>query len=70
VCGDFDATAVQCEGENNHVHLLIDHPPTVRARKLVNSLTGVSSWRLRQRFVIGAYRERLWSLLYVAIIGL
>ena len=33
-----------------HVHLLVTYPPTVQLSRLVNSLKGVSSRRLRQEF--------------------
>jgi putative transposase len=34
--------------ENNHVHLLVNLPPKVALAKLVNTLKGVSSRRMRQ----------------------
>ncbi|TCU14412.1 transposase IS200 family protein [Rhizobium sullae] len=48
VCSDFDAELVSCDGEDDHVHLLVNYPPTVQLSKLVNSLKGVSSRLLRQ----------------------
>lgn len=50
VCIDFGATLTEFNGETNHVHLLIHYPPTVQLSKLINSLKGVSSRRLRQQF--------------------
>ncbi len=50
VCGDVEAELVEFTGESNHVHLLVDYPPKVAVSKLVNSLKGVSSRRLRQEF--------------------
>lgn len=47
VCRDFGAELVECSGEDDHVHLLVTYPPTVTMSKLVNSLKGVSSRRLR-----------------------
>ena len=47
VCNDFDAQLIECDGEDDHVHLLINYPPKVSLSKLVNSLKGVSSRRLR-----------------------
>lgn len=35
-------------GENDHVHLLVEYPPKVSISKLVNSLKGVSSRLLRK----------------------
>jgi REP element-mobilizing transposase RayT len=46
VCADFGAMLTECNGEDDHVHLLIEYPPTVQLSKLVNSLKGVSSRRL------------------------
>jgi REP element-mobilizing transposase RayT len=37
-------------GESNHVHLLVNFPPKMALSKLVNSLKGVSSRRMRQEF--------------------
>ncbi len=37
------------DGEDDHVHLLIEYPPKVPVSSLVNSLKGVSSRLLRQR---------------------
>jgi putative transposase len=66
VCADFGATLVECNGEHDHVHLLIEYPPTVQLSKLVNSLKGVSSRRLRQQFQVRTHRDHLWSPSYFA----
>lgn len=70
VCADFETELVEFNGENNHVHLLVNFPPKVAVSKLVNSLKGVSSRRLRQEFpdlVRHYYRaNRLWSGSYFA----
>src|SRR6266567_6940654 len=50
VCGDFEVELVEFNGEANHVHLLVNFPPKVAVSKLVNSLKGVSSRRMRQEF--------------------
>ena len=50
VCADFECELVEFNGEDNHVHLLVNFPPKVALSKLVNSLKGVSSRRLRQEF--------------------
>jgi len=49
VCHDFNAKLVEFDGEKDHVHLLINYPPTVSIAKLVNSLKGVSSRMLRKK---------------------
>src|SRR5690242_8997801 len=50
VCEDFEAEPIEFNGQANHVHLLADFPPKVAVSRLVNSLKGVSSRRLRQEF--------------------
>lgn len=70
VCADFETELVEFNGESNHVHLLVNFPPKVAVSKLVNSLKGVSSRRLRQEFpdlLRHYYRaNRLWSGSYFA----
>ena len=70
VCADFEAELVEFNGESNHVHLLVNFPPKVAVSRLVNSLKGVSSRRMRQEFPDlrrHSYREnRLWSGSYFA----
>lgn len=48
VCADFEARLTEMDGEDDHVHLLIDYPPKVSVSALVNSLKGASSRRLRR----------------------
>src|SRR6516165_9006743 len=48
VCRDFEAELIECNGEDDHVHLLLVYPPKVALSKLVNSLKGVSSRLLRE----------------------
>lgn len=74
VCNDFGATLSEFNGETNHVHLLIHYPPTVQLSKLINSLKGVSSRRLRQQFpgLVEHYwqAKALWSpSYYVGSVG-
>ena len=70
VCADFETELVEFNGEANHVHLLVNFPPKVAVSKLVNSLKGVSSRRLRQEFpdLVKHYwrAQRLWSGSYFA----
>ena len=72
VCADFDAQLVEMDGEDDHVHLLVTYPPKIPLTKLVNSLKGVSSRRLRQMHP--ALRRRywkgvLWSPSFCCILG-
>ncbi|MGY4966298.1 IS200/IS605 family transposase [Streptomyces sp. 900105245] len=70
VCEDFEVELKEFNGENNHVHLLVSFPPKVTLSKLVNSLKGVSSRRLRQEHpeLVRHYwrAQRLWSGSYFA----
>jgi putative transposase len=70
VCGDFQTDLVEFNGQDNHVHLLVNFPPKAAPAKPVNSLKGVSSRRLRQEFPDlrrHYYRaNKLWSGSYFA----
>lgn len=70
VCEDFAVDLVEFNGEVDHVHLLVNFPPTVTVSRLVNSLKGVSSRRMRQEFPELADHywraRRLWSGSYFA----
>lgn len=69
VCDDFGVDLAAFEGEDNHVHLLVNYPPQIQLSKLVNSLKGVSSRMLRQRMPSIAnryYKNVLWSPSYFA----
>jgi putative transposase len=59
VCADFEAQLVEMDGEDDHVHLLVNYPPKITLCKLVNSLKGVSSRRLRQ--LHPSLRRRYWK---------
>ncbi|MGI6797968.1 IS200/IS605 family transposase [Gordonia sihwensis] len=70
VCADFGCTLREFNGEDDHVHLLVDFPATVQISRLVNSLKGVSSRYLRRdhsehldKFLWGGH---LWSRSYYA----
>lgn len=70
VCADFECELLEFNGENNHVHLLVNFPPEIALSKLVNSLKDVSSRRLRQEYPepVRHYwqAQRLWSGSYFA----
>jgi REP-associated tyrosine transposase len=69
VCRDFEATLVEMDGEDDHVHLRIEYPPKVPVCSLVNSLKGVSNRLLRQRRADirkRYWRGMLWSPSYFA----
>ncbi|UEM24571.1 IS200/IS605 family transposase (plasmid) [Skermanella mucosa] len=60
VCAEFGARLKEANGEDDHVHLLIEYPPTVQLSKPVNSLKGVSSRLLRQHD-FPEVTQRLWG---------
>jgi len=68
VSADFGARLVECDGEADHVHLLVEYPPTVTLARLVNSLKGVGSrLLLRDRPELRRFAQRgLWSPSYFA----
>ena len=69
VCGDFEAELVEFDGETDHVHLLIHYPPKVAISKIVNSLKGVSSRRLKKlhpEITQHYWKSQLWSPSYFA----
>jgi putative transposase len=70
VCEDFGCELVEFNGATEHVHLLVNFPPTVARSRLVNSPKGVTSRRLRQEFPDLARHwwraSRLWSGSYFA----
>lgn len=69
VCIDFGAELRACDGEDDHVHLLVEYPPKVAIPVLVNSLKGVSSRRLRQArpdIARRYWKGVLWSPSYFA----
>ena len=69
VCDDFEAVLVEMDGENDHVHLLIEYPPKIAVANLVNSLKGVSSRLLRKHLPSTTqhyWKGVLWSPSYFA----
>lgn len=69
VCADFEAELVEFDGEDDHVHLLVNYPPKVAVSNLVNSLKGVSSRLLRKErpdIQKRYWRGVLWSPSYFA----
>ena len=69
VCADFDAELIALDGEEDHVHLLVEYPPKVAVSSLVNSLKGASSRLLRKERPDSEPRDgkgTLWSPSYFA----
>ncbi|MGN9843250.1 IS200/IS605 family transposase [Nonomuraea sp. H19] len=69
-CADFETEPREFNGEAHHVHPLVNLPPKIALSKLVNSLKGVSSRRMRQEspeLAAHYYRAaKLWSGSYLA----
>lgn len=65
VCEDFDVNLVEFNGETDHEDLLVNYPPKVQLSRLVNSLKGVSSRKLKlhhPELIKPAYlKNALWS---------
>ena len=70
VCEDFACRLVEMDGEDDHVHLLVEYPPTVTLSRMVNSLKGVTSRQLRARefpeVMSKLWGAHLWSPSYFA----
>ena len=60
VCLDFESELVEMDGEDDHVHLLVNYPPKVSVSALVNSLKGVSS-RMTRKNNYSSIRKKLWG---------
>jgi putative transposase len=70
-CADFGAELVELDGEEDHVHLLVNYPPKVAVSALVNSLKGVSSRMIRKKNYPSICKKlwrgsALWSPCYFA----
>lgn len=58
---------LEFNGEADHVHLLVEYPPTLSVSSLVNHLKGVSSRMLRKEFPeLAARGAHLWTPSYFA----
>ena len=69
ICKDFGAELKECNGEGDHVHMLIQYPPTVQLSKMVNNLKSVTSRRMRANFIdlrVAYNKPVLWSRSYFA----
>jgi putative transposase len=69
VCTDFEATLSEFNGETDHVHLLVQYPPHVSLSRLINSLKGISSRRLKvlhPEIKKHYWGSALWSRSYFA----
>jgi putative transposase len=71
LCEAWEGRLLECSGEVDHLHALIDLPPKVRPTDIINNLKTVTSRRLRDEFPVlrSAYRGKpvLWSPSYCLI---
>ncbi|KPM56341.1 hypothetical protein ACG83_12440 [Frankia sp. R43] len=71
VRADFGTRLVAFDGEDDHVHLPVEHPPKVAVSALVNSPKGVSTRMPRAEFTgrvnHASIRGRFWSPSYFAV---
>ena len=67
-CQKWRSDLVEFNGEDNHVHLIINYPPDVEVSKLVNNLKTVSSRLIRKEFereINAVYKKPVfWSGAY------
>lgn len=69
VCRDFEAELVEVNGEDNHVHLLVNYPAKIAVSNLVNSLKGVSSRMMKKHhpeLLEKYWKGALWTPSYFA----
>ena len=66
VARKMDFTILETGGETDHVHVLIEYPPTLAVSAAVNHLKGVSSRCLRAEFPELRRLQSLWSPSYFA----
>jgi putative transposase len=59
-CADLEAELIEFDGEDDHVHLLVNYPPKVSISVLVNALKGVSS-RMIRKAKYPSITKKLWG---------
>lgn len=66
VAKKMDFRILECNGEPDHIHLLVEYPPKLSISQLVNHLKGVSS-RLYRKQYPSPHQQHLWSPSYLAV---
>jgi putative transposase len=66
LCDKLDITLKECDGEDDHIHLLIEYPPTTDLIRVVKTLKGVSAREMRKKYRLKTHRNHLWSRSYFA----
>ena len=59
-CVDLEAELIEFDGEDDHVHLLVNYPPKLAISNLVNALKGVSS-RMIRKAKHPSIQKKLWG---------
>ena len=70
VCASYEADMVEFEGEDDHIHILVNYHPKISISKLVNSLKTASSRVIRKKnypsITKALWGNQLWSPSYFA----
>ncbi|BAC07952.1 IS200/IS605-like element ISTel2 family transposase [Thermosynechococcus vestitus] len=66
VAKKMDFQILEFNGEEDHVHALIEYPPKLSLSQIVNALKGVSSRRYGKAALPKPHEESLWSPSYFA----
>ncbi|MBW4638591.1 MAG: IS200/IS605 family transposase [Gloeocapsa sp. UFS-A4-WI-NPMV-4B04] len=67
VAAKMNFNVLEFNGEDNHIHVLIEYPPKLSLSQIVNALKGVSSRRYGQAGYKKPHDEALWSPSYFAV---
>ena len=70
VCNTMEAKLIAVDGEDDHVHFLIEYPPKLAVSVLVNALKGTSSRLLRKErpdIASRYWKGVLWSPSYFVV---
>ena len=71
VCAELNAELVEFNGEADHVHLLVSHPPTLAISTLIQRIKGRTAYAVRREYTGACVRARmrghLWSPSYFAV---
>jgi putative transposase len=67
VAAKMNFNILEFNGEDNHVHALIEYPPKLSLSQIVNALKGVSSRRYGQAGYKKLHEKALWSPSYFAV---
>jgi len=56
----MDVELIECNGEDDHIHLMVNCPPKLALANLVGKHKGKSSYVLRKEFA-EELRDKLWG---------